>query len=188
MFARVLLVCVALCALMFPALADEPKEKKIKPIAVFHGSHSAIRGTEYAVAASEKEWAKLWDKHRGKEPDPLFTETFQDLEIDFDQHYVVAVFTGDGGYRCAINVRQRGDTIAVGVSDEIYSTEGRLPGAEDKRTGHEIAKEKAAARYVFVVLPKPVKEVVIEEDIEYRRGKASVWKERARFPAPKDKK
>jgi hypothetical protein len=191
MFARVLLGCVAVCVPVFAALAEEPKETKFKPVAVFHGSHSGVRSEAYNVVTTAPEWEKLWAKHR--RVDPLFTETFQDLEIDFESHYVVAIFRGNWGYGCLITASKRGETIVIGFEDEILSTEGGFPGVKEdekakQRAIHERAKERAMARYVFVVLPKPVRTVVIEENIEFRRGKQPVWKERATFPAPKEKK
>jgi hypothetical protein len=186
MFARVLLGCGALCALAFVSRAADPKEPKdtpLKPTAVFRGSHSAIRGEEFHVITIAKEWDKLWSKHRGDTRDPLFTETSQSLEIDFETHYAVAIFTGSGE-RCSITSRQRGDAVVIGFGFEVFSTEGRLPD----RTDHEKAKDNAAAEYVFILLPKPVKVVVVEQNREYRRNKPPDWIERAKFPAPKSNK
>jgi hypothetical protein len=186
MFARVLLSCSALCAPALVSRAEEPnapKDTPLKPTAVFRGSHSDIRGEAFHVITTAKEWDKLWSKHRGYARDPLFTETFQSLEIDFETHYVVAIFTGSGE-RCSITFRQRGDAVVIGFGFEVFSTEGRLPD----RTDHEKAKENAAAEYVFILLPKPVKTVVVEQDREYRRNKPPDWIERAKFPAPKSNK
>jgi hypothetical protein len=50
-------------------------------------------------------------------------------------------------------------------------------------------KNKATAPYTFVVLPKPIKTVVIEKAIDGRRKiDMSLGKEIARYPAPGDKK
>ena len=186
MFARVLLGCIALFAPAFVSLADEPKEvkeTKLKPTTIFRGSHSEIRGETFDVVTTAKEWKALWSKHRGEARDPLFTETSQSLEIDFDTHYVITLFTGNGE-RCSLTPKLRGNTIIIGFCHEVFSTEGRSPD----RTDHEKAKENAAAEYVFILLPKPVRTVVIEEDIEFRRNQPPRWTERAKFPTPKDKK
>jgi hypothetical protein len=185
MFARVLLGGVVLGALALASLADEPKETKLKPTTVFRGSHSDIRGEEFHVITTAKEWDKLWRKHRGDARDPLFTETSQSLEIDFETHYAVAIFTGSGE-RCSLTLRQRGDEVVIGFGFEIFSTEGRSP--DMPRTDHEKAKDRAAAEYVFILLPKPVKTVVVEQDRQQRRNNPPDWIERAKFPAPKDKK
>ncbi|MCI0699460.1 MAG: hypothetical protein L0241_00045 [Planctomycetia bacterium] len=181
MLARIVIGCIALCALAFASLADEPKETKLKPTLVFSGTHSAIRNETFNVIATKEGWEKLWKQHRGD--DFRFTESQQELNIDFETHYVVAIFTGCGEL-CWITPRQRGDVIAIGFDFEIFSTEGRPP----EQTEHEKTKERAASSYAFVVLPKPVKLVVIEKNFEHRRGKPPLWKEQFRFPAPKDKK
>jgi hypothetical protein len=185
MIGRILPGGVAVCALAFAALAEEPKETKLKPTAVFRGSHSDIRGEEFHVITTAKEWDKLWHKHRGDARDPLFTETSQSLEIDFETHYAVAIFTGSGE-RCWITPKQRGDEVVIGFGFEIFSTEGRSP--DMPRTDHEKAKDRATAEYVFILLPKPVKTVVVEEDRKQRRNAPPDWTERAKFPAPKSNK
>ncbi len=189
MFARVLLGCAALGVLAFAALADEPKgkDKPFKPTFVFSGSHSAIDRETFAVVADEVAWKVLWVKHRGKLFDPQFTEHQQDVEIDFNTHYVVAIFSAQWDW-CQVTPRKRGDEVVIGFRPIGYSTEGRLPGTKDTRTEHEKAKEAAIAPYAFVVLPKPVQTVVIEKDVREHKSDPPLWKERARFPAPKDKK
>jgi hypothetical protein len=182
MFARILLGGVVVCALAFVSFAEEPKETKLKPTLVFSGSHSAIRAERFELATTAKEWESLWAKHRGDAQEPLFTETSQMLSLDFETHYVIAIFTGSGE-PCVFQPRQRGDIVAIGLEIEIFSTEGRLPS----RTDHEKAKANATATYAFIVLPKPVKTVVIEENRETRRGQPPQWHERAKFPAPKNK-
>jgi hypothetical protein len=169
------IVCVAFGA-------GIPKETKLKPTAVFAGSHSAIRYETFNVITKEEGWQRLWKEHRGAKHDPEFTETEQELDIDFDTHYVVAVFAGVDW--CEITPRLRGDVVVIGFRGVVNQTEGRLP----QRSGHEEAKDAAKAPYAFVVLPKPVKTVVIEEDVRYRLDKPPIWEHRFLFPAPKDAK
>jgi hypothetical protein len=191
MFARVLLGCVVLCGLAFATLAEEPKpakETKLKPTAMFRGSHSAIqlataRG-KFEVVSNEKDWKKLWKEHRGDEATRLFAESDQNCDIDFDTQYVVAVFYGSspGG---EVELRQRGDTALIGYRNTYYQTEG---GAADLRPDIRKAQEATTSHYAFVILPKPVKTIVIEKDIQNELGKPPIWEEQKRFPAPKDKK
>ena len=191
MFARVLLGGGVLCALAFASRAEEPKEvkeTKLKPTAMFQGSHSAIqlafpRG-KFEVVANEKDWKKLWKEHRGNEATRLFAEGDQSCDIDFNTHYVVTVFYGSspGG---EVTLRQRGDTILVGYRNTYYQTEG---GAADTRPDIVKAQEATTSHYAFVVLPKPIKTVVIEKDVQSELGKPPIWEEQKRFPAPKDKK
>jgi hypothetical protein len=187
MIARVLLGCAALGVLSFLSLADEPKEMKLKPVAVFRGSHSAIDRETFAVVSDEKEWKSIWEKHRGDEKTLRFTERVQYFDIDFDTQYVVAVFPADGD-ECLITPRRRGDEVAIGFLPHFYGIEGRQPGMQDTRSAHDKAKERAIMPYAFAVLPKPVKTVVIEKDIRRDKFAAPEWKEVKRFPTPKDNK
>jgi hypothetical protein len=184
MFVRLLLVCVALCALACVAVADEPKETKLKPVAVFRGSHSAIKEETFEVVATEDEWKKLWEKHRGKERDSLFTETSQELSIDFETHYIVALFAGPSHW-CIPRPKLRGDTVVIQYEHGFPQV---IAGFQEGWTDHEKAKWDAKCSYAFVVLPKPVKTVVIEEGVRRQLSDPFTWKERAKFPAPKDRK
>lgn len=183
MFARVLIGAIALCVLALTSLADEPKEKPLKPLLLFAGSHSGIDRESFYVVTTEGRWRDLWEKHRGNEKTRRFTEREQYTEIDFDTCYIVAVFT-PGFDGCDLTPRQRGEEVVIGYRPLVYCTEG---GVEDKRTEHEKAKEAALAPYSFVVLPKPVKTVVIEKDVREQKIDPPLWKEQKRFPAPKDK-
>jgi hypothetical protein len=186
MFARIVIGCVAMCALAFASLAEEPKgvkETKLKPTLMFTGSHSAIHRDRYEVVANEKDWKKLWKDHRGDEATRLFAESSQRFDIDFDTHYVVAVFYG-GSPDGDVVPRQRGETVLIGYKNLYYQTEGGV----DLRSDIDKAQEATTAQYGFVVLPKPIKTVVIEKDVQGELGKPPIWKEQKRFPAPKDKK
>jgi hypothetical protein len=184
MFARVLLGCVAACVLALASLAEEPKDKPLKPTAVFRGRHSAIHDEAFELIATEAQWEKLWEKHRGKEREPLFTETFQELNIDFDTHYVVALFTGPSHW-CIPHPKLRGETVVIQYEHGFCQT---AAGFQKGWTEHEKAKWYAQCPYAFVVLPKPVKAVIIEEGVRRQLSDPFTWKERKRFLAPAEKK
>ncbi len=191
MFARVLIGLV-LCALAFASSAEEPKDKKeketkLKPTLTLAGTHSQIRRERFEVIATEAVWKDIWELHRGKEHDPPFTERWQELNIDFDTHYVIGVFTGCDS-SLVITTFSKGDAVLVRFAAHGHQTEGRFPDGKDTRTEHQKAKEAALADYCFVVLPKPVKAVIIEEDVRSDLSAPPVWKERKRFPTSKDKK
>ena len=187
MIARALICWIALNTLTCTSFAEEPKVTRIKPTVVLDGTHSAIRREKVVLVTGEVGWKDVWAEHRGKEHDPAFTEQNQTLSIDFDTHYVVAIFTGcDSGL--VVTTFARGDDVLVRFVANGYQTEGRPLGSEDKRTAHQKAKEAAVADYCFVVLPKPVKTIVIEQDVRRELPSPPLWKERFRFPAPKDKK
>jgi hypothetical protein len=197
MYARVVAVCVATFAFTFTVHAAEPRETKLKPTVIFTGTHSAIQHETFDLIATESGWKELWKKHRGEEFNPLFTETFQELEIDFETHYVVVIFTGRGsGEGCEITARQRGDVVFVGFKPWFYQTEGRppitaedpLPRTPDFRAIHDEAKSAAKAPYAFVVLPKPVKTIVIERNVQSELGRPPVWNLRFLFPVSQGQK
>jgi hypothetical protein len=180
---HVLLGLVALCAPASTPITEVPKERKLKPTLMFSGTHSEIRKERFAVMTGEAEWKELWGQHRGKDFDPPFTERHQELSIDFDTHYVVAVFTGhDSCLRVTTFVRGEEVLLRIVMG---FQTEGR---AEDRRTAYQKAKDAAVADYCFVVLSKPVKTVAIEEDVRTRLDYPPLWKERRRFPVLTDKK
>lgn len=188
MYTRIALSLVALGALAHASLAEDPKETKLKSVLMFSGTHSAIRKERFAVVTEEASWKELWEQHRGKDADPPFTERSQEFSIDFETHYVVAVFTGTDA-DLWVTAFARGDEVLMRFVAKGHQTEGRLPGQDDKKpTAHQKAKEEAAADYCFVVLPKPVKVVVIEEDVRQQLDHPPLWKERVRVPVPQGKR
>lgn len=184
MIIRVLFGSVVLGALAFASFADEPKEKPFKPLLIISGSHSAVQKDQLEICTTEVEWDVVWEKHRG-EGEPRFTEKRQRLEIDFGTHYVVAVFTRDK-QECAVTTFERGDEVLVRYDAYCPQIAGRVGGK--KRTKHQDAKEEAVAAYAFVVLPKPVRTVVMEQGSRVDLDHPLVWKEQKRFPAPGNKK
>lgn len=182
MHTRIVIACGALASFTLAIRAEEPKETKLKPTVMLSGTHSAIRQERFEVITTQRKWEQLWKRHRGERV-PHFNESSQELSIDFQTHYVVAVFTGWSAW-CGVTPRQRGDTILIGYRASIWQTEGRQP----KQTAQEKAREDALAPYSFVVLPKPVKAVIIEEDVRRSLPDPPLWEERARFPVPSAKK
>lgn len=183
MIARVLLGCVVACVLAIASLAEEPKDIRLKPTLTLTGSHSAILKDRFEVISNETDWKKLWKEHRGDVATRLFAEGDQTIDLDFDTHYVVAIFYGHSPTG-TVTPRQRGDTIHVGFKNGYYQIAG---GRVDERPDTLKAQETTTAHYAFIVLPKPVKAVVIERDIQRELGKPPLWEEQKRFPAPKNK-
>ena len=187
MLARATVAWMLFSTLGFASLAEEPKESKLKPTLIFSGSHTAIDRELFTVVADEAAWKALWEKHRGGVKTLRFTEREQSFDIDFESQYVVAIFTPDCD-ACDVTTRRRGNEVVIGFRATVYGIKGRVPGAEDKRTEHEKAKKDAVTPYAFVVLPKPVSTVVIEQDVRRDKFGAAVWQERKRFPASTDRK
>ena len=182
---RFALGLVTLGMLATASLAGEPKETKLKPTLVLRGSHSAIRKERFVVVTQEREWKELWAQHRGKEADPPFTERDQELSPDFDTHFVIAVFTG-ANTALSVSTFARGEDVLVRTRARGYQR--GVGGNGPERTAYQQAKDEAIADYCFIVLPKPLKTVVVEKDVCRRLDVPPQWEEKARFPVPQGKK
>lgn len=158
-----------------------PPTADIKPAMVLSGSHSAIKEEGSHVVTDEAGWKKLWARHRGK--NPVFTETSQSVSIDFGTYYVVAVFTGTDS-DLAVTTLARGDAVLVRYAALGRQTEGVPLGGNNPRPEREEAKEAAAADYCFVVLSKPIREVIVEKDVRRQLDDPPLWKEQTRFEVP----
>lgn len=184
--------CLLSClALAFGVCAEEPKEPKIKGAIAFSGTHSQIRNERIELVSTKKEWDKLWEQHYGTPKGRRLLAESLELSVDFDTHYVVAVFSGEC-YWCDVTTRERKGFVVIGYEKTSIQTEGREPGADTKRAKKERELEKeradALAPYAFVVLPKPVRTVVIERGQRRDLATPPEWKEVKRFPVPDDKK
>jgi hypothetical protein len=195
MIKRVVIGCCAVFALALAVHGEETKETRFKPTMVFTGTHSAIRYETYQLISTGVGWKELWEQHRGDENDRLFTESYQGIDINFETHYVVAIFIGGYPDGCEIIPLQSGDTIIIVSRGMFFQTEGRtpktaddpLPRTPDLRQVHNEAKANALGSYAFVVLPKPVKTVVLADATGSPRDGPLNWKQRFIFPAPKGK-
>jgi hypothetical protein len=180
--------CLILVGLV---ISKPPTETKLKPVAVYSGTHSQIRNERFRLATTADAWKGLWELHRGNRDVRAYTEPELQLDIDFDTHYVVAMFSGSCDW-CHVNTVRRGDTVVIWYKPCFWSTEGRQPGvlsAKEKLAQEKEEQRQAAlAPYVFVVLPKPVKTVVIEQNVQTRRDESPIWKHRHTFAAPADPK
>ena len=163
---------------------DAPAGKKFKPTAVFTGTHSQITKETIRLIATAEDWKPLWEAHRGNHDSREFTETDQQFDIDFESHYVVAIFTWNCD-RCHVSPRLRDGSVVIGFEAVGYQIEGgplgegKAPTESEKR---ESAKRNAANPYAFVVLPKPVRTVIIEKAHRRELGTAAVWKAIKTFP------
>jgi hypothetical protein len=174
-----LIIAMSWLCLAPVATAEEPKEMPYKATAVFTGTHSEIKKERFAVVYAAEVWKRLWEEHRGKEN--RFTESYQELEIDFETHFVVAVFAGSCDW-CGINTRITSDELRVGFRAGVNQTEGGGEFGARPRTTVERAKDEAQAPYAFVVLPRPVRKIVIEQDVRRLIDESPVWEVRTAFP------
>ena len=146
--------------------AAEPVGTLLKPSVVLTGTHSQVRQETLRLITTASEWKTLWKAHRGDDPHRGYTETHQELMVDFEAHFVVAIFTGACDW-CDVKTVRRGDAAVVGFERCYTQTEGGPLGAGSKTPAEaekrEEEKESAKAPYAFVVLEKPLTKVVIEE-------------------------
>lgn len=160
---------------------DGAGEKLFRPVAVFQGTHSRITKETFRLIRTPDAWKQVWEEHRGAPGKQRFTESDQALGIDFENHLVVAIFAGPCDW-CDVTPRLRADTVVIGFWACVNQTEGRPLGAGGPPPDPaETAKEKAQAPYAFVVLRKPVRTVVIEQDVRRELPSPPVWKQRTTF-------
>lgn len=173
--------------------ADGPREEKLSPPVVLSGTHSQIKKETFKLITTAADWKTAWEEHHGKYTDREFTERDQSLDIDFSTHYVAAIFTGHCDW-CEVTPRRRGDTVVIGFEACAYRTEGRPIGADkpdaqaEARAEREHEKRRAQAPYAFIVLPKPVRTVVIEQAVRRDLITPVTWKHRVTFPGAEEKK
>jgi hypothetical protein len=175
---RTLLTLAVLCSPAFaePLPTKEPKLAELKPTLVLRGTHSAILKEQFLIVTEEEKWKELWKEHRGK--NPKFTETRQELTVDFKTHYVVATFTG-AETSLSASAFARADEVLIRYT--AFGIQTRA-GEVDKRPAHEKAKAEAISDYCFLILAKPVKTVAFERDCREQLDHPPLWKEKTRFP------
>jgi hypothetical protein len=176
-----------------PTVARELEATKLRPTAVFQGSHSQIKKETFRLIDTEAAWKELWKQHRGETTDRRHTEPDLALGIDFDTHCVVAVFTGNCDW-CKVAPRQRGESVVIGFEACCYQIIGQPPvgtpvdPVEERARRKQGKQNKAAAPYAFVVLPRPIKTVVIEQDVRREIASPPEWKYRVTLHADDEKK
>lgn len=176
-----------------PVAAKPPEATKLHTTVVFRGTHSQIKKEAFRLVDTEAAWKELWKRHRGEPTDRRYTEPDLDFDIDFNTQYVVAVFTGNCDW-CKVTPRRRGESVVIGFEACHYQIIGRPPFGTPIDPVEERARRKrekqgeAAAPYAFVVLPRPITTVVIEQDVRREIAGPPEWKHRVTFPGPDGKK
>lgn len=157
-------------------------EKPLRPAALFQGSHSQIAKESFRVIKTPGEWKSLWEEHRGEFDRRAFTEYEQSFDVDFEENLVVALFTGRCDW-CEVTPRLRGDAVVIGYQADMYQrisfASQNIPPTPVEKAKE--AREVAKAPYALIVLRKPVKTIVIEQDVRRVIDAPPVWKHRQTF-------
>lgn len=148
---------------------------RIAPYVTWRGRDSAIESPEYLRIGDAAAWERFWQRHsgRGLERDNV-GGAFLPC-VDFGQCTVVAIVIGksvnSNGVMLA-EIRDEADCLRLRFDESTFQTEGPGPrgGAVDVRP------------YGIFVLPRSNKPMVLEENVQGRKGGEAQWKERARLP------
>lgn len=157
-------------------------QKAARPLVILTGTDSQIKEQHCYLIRSEKEWVKIWFRHKGiKEPES-YDRYYNPLslpEINFDKCVVLAIFQGNGWNSAGLKVvdlLESKDRILLRFDEKSYQTMGSdLAGGANKVTV-----------YGFFVMPRSDKTLIIEENVQNLLGQPPVWKQRAKFDAVRD--
>ena len=160
---------VALWAGSFAVIGMEDSAGHRRSLVSWTGSETeAPRGIE--LARTEEQFVCLWQRHLGEEETGRY-DMYNELavpRIDFDRCMVIAIFE-DKRFNCAgyrvKSISERDGALLFRYDDMPYQTTG---GADE------------VSPYGFFVLEKTSREIVVEENVQRRRG-PPIWEERVTF-------
>ncbi len=147
------------------------------PAVGFWGADSKREKADHRRVMTRDEWIKVWLEHVGVDRSRHSDHRNKAgvPEIDFKRRMVLAIFRGrmknSAGVR-VVSITESADRIVVRLGDRAYSSEE--PGRD-------------VTPYGFFVLRRSSKLLVLEENVQSRRGKRGlrggepIWKVRAHF-------
>jgi len=169
-----LLAVATVCVTVGLAAAEDNP----RPLVTLTGTDSHVTACSYHRVASEDEWIKIWQWHKGEKESKDYDLFYNPLglpSIDFEKCMVITVFQGSGvnsaGLKVVALLEER-DRIVLRFEDKRYQT--MVYGPRDE--GDKVTV------YGFFVLPRSSKKVVLEENVQNYIGQPPVWKERASLP------
>jgi hypothetical protein len=145
------------------------------PCVALTGSDSHVSERGYHRITSMNDWKKLWQKHKGQNDEQEYDQFYDPLAlpvVDFDRYMVIAIFQGRAWNSAGlvVSVSDEEERIVFRFNDKSYQTLGPDGGG------------KRATVYGFFVVPRSMKPVILEEDVQRLKGQPPKWKERATFP------
>ncbi len=156
--------------------------RKLAPVVIFNGVDSRQAKESFVRCDSLKEWKSIWEAHCG--PGKATT----DLDIDFDSHMVIAIFSSRSRLRPG-DISEFGSFIRLRYhpwGDQIIfapDPDGKKVRVIDSGRGEIDLDKPRMLSFAFVVLPKRTKPVIVEENVQHVIGDPAVWKERAKLPS-----
>ncbi len=171
-----LAVAIAGFAAIRGAAGEDNAQHAQRPYVAITGPDSHVRERGYFRVESEKEWIKVWQRHKGEKESEGYNFFYNPLglpTVDFGNCMVIAIFEGtsenSAGYT-ANAVFEKGGRLILRFADKGYQTAGPNGGGQ------------IANVYGFFVLPRSNKPVVLEEDVRTLIAGPPVWKEVAVLP------
>lgn len=146
-------------------------EDNARPLVTITGADSHVTARNYHRVASEEEWIKIWQRHKGEKEAKDYDLFYNPLglpSIDFEKCMVIAVFQGSGVNSAGLK------TVAI-----LENKDRSILRFEDKHYLTCYNGLKQVTVYGFFVLPRSSKTVVLEENVQNIIGQPPAWKERA---------
>ena len=167
-----------IAVLLLPSVAAsaDPAKEATRPYVTLTGADSHVKERSYYRVASEEEWIKIWQRHKGKKESKDYSLFYNPLglpSIAFEKCMVVAVFQGSGMNSAGLKtvaILEEKDRIVLRFQDKWYQTMSRM--------GEGSGGDQVTV-YGFFVLPRSSKTVVLEENVQDIIDQPPVWKERA---------
>jgi len=160
--------------------SDQPAGRPVGPYVSWMGPGSAVETAQVARVSSEADWHALWARHVGEKVAKNRFEQVDAPRIDFEQCCVVVVFRGKSLNSDGTRFIAGGETdaqVLLRIDDQSYQTAGfnGRGGAVD------------CTPFGIFVLPKTMKPVVVEDNVQGLIGKPPIWKEIARLAPPAER-
>jgi hypothetical protein len=135
------------------------ERRPLEPVARYTGAECRVEKAERRLVSDETTWAEVWARAGNPDERPL---------VDFTRNRVLVVFGGwqgnCSGYDASATVDDA--QVVVRLRPRWYQTMG----------GGDVATP-----WLFLVLPRTGKPVIVEANVQGTIGGEPVWAERARF-------
>ena len=122
------------------------------------GADSRVESRSYHRVASEADWIKIWQRHKGVEEAKNYDLYYNPLDlpcVNFEKCMVIAVFEGSGWNVAGLKslaVEEDTNSIVLRYQIKGYQTAGPDGGGKKVKV------------YGFFVLPRSKKTVILEEE------------------------